>query len=216
MSTPNFLIFDLDGTLSDPALGICRSINYALEAFAYPPIDEGSVSNYIGPPLDFSFRAITRSDDEAHIAALVAKYRERYATVGYAENQLYPGIAEVIAQLAARFPLALCTAKRLDFAEQILHLFELHPYFSVLNGGEVGKIKDRQLEEMLRAGQVGTASVMIGDRAVDVQAAHSNQLRAVAVGWGHGTADELHAAQPEALVARPEQLLELAPNWLRE
>ncbi len=86
MNLQSLLIFDLDGTISNPTLGILRSINHALAAFGYPEIDEHEVSQYIGPPLDATFRQIAPSASEDAIVGMVAKYRERYGDVGYAEN----------------------------------------------------------------------------------------------------------------------------------
>ncbi len=88
MSPTSFLIFDLDGTISDPAVGIGRSINYALQHFGYPIIQDHEVPQYIGPPLDATFHALSGNVSSEHIAALVAKYRERYADVGFSENML--------------------------------------------------------------------------------------------------------------------------------
>src|ERR1039457_1455605 len=91
-----FCIFDLDGTISDPAVGIGRSLNYALQGFGYSPIEESEVSQFIGPPLDQTFESIVGSATPGHIAALVFKYRERYADVGFSENVIYPGIPEAL------------------------------------------------------------------------------------------------------------------------
>lgn len=88
------LIFDLDGTLSDPAVGIGRSLNYALEALGYRFITADDVFKFVGPPLDWAFRQIVPDASDETVRALVAKYRERYGDVGYAENVLYAGIAE--------------------------------------------------------------------------------------------------------------------------
>jgi len=210
MKTSAFLIFDLDGTISDPAAGIGRSLNYALEAFGYPTLEEHEVSQYIGPPLDQTFRQLTRSTSQEHILSLVTKYRERYSDVGYAENLLYPGIPEALAHLAAEGkPLGVCTSKPVNFAERILTLFQLREYFTFVNGGEVGVHKEYQLRGLIAEGSVGQASAMIGDRAVDVQAARANGLRSVGVLWGHGSEDELTAAAPELLLQFPEQLMHL-------
>ena len=86
MNEHPLLIFDLDGTLSDPAVGIGRSINHALAAFDYPAVDEQAISQYIGPALDVVFRRIAPAASEVTIHGMVAKYRERYGKVGYAEN----------------------------------------------------------------------------------------------------------------------------------
>ena len=95
------LIFDLDGTLSDPSVGIGRSLNYALEAFGYRRVSERELSRYIGPPLDWAFRDIVPDASPDRVLALVAKYRERYRDVGYAENTVYPGIADALAGISS-------------------------------------------------------------------------------------------------------------------
>ena len=103
-SSPAFshIVFDLDGTISDPLVGIWRSINHALSSFGYPELGREEAAVCIGPPLDESFARISQSPSPAHIADLVARFRERYADVGYAENQLYPGVAEALEALSAR------------------------------------------------------------------------------------------------------------------
>jgi phosphoglycolate phosphatase len=204
------LIFDLDGTISDPAVGIARSISYALSTFGYATLPEQGISRYIGPPLDEIFAQITASTSPAHVSALVGKYRERYAEVGYSENVIYPGVARALEQLVARrVPLGLCTSKRADLAGQVLALFGIREHFQFVNGGDVGTRKERQLSALLSNGIIGPRSTMIGDRAVDVFAAHANDLRSVAVLWGHGSRAELEAARPGLLLESPEQLVEL-------
>ena len=119
-------VFDLDGTISDPAEGIHRSLDYALGAFGHAPIREGELSRFIGPPLDQTFSALVAGATPDHIAALVAKYRERYSDVGFAENVVYPGMPAVLRELdAAGVGLGLCTSKRADFADRILRRFGL-------------------------------------------------------------------------------------------
>ena len=210
MSPPPFLVFDLDGTISDPAVGIGRSINYALQHFGYSAIQDDEVPQYIGPPLDSSFKSITGNSSPDHIAALVSKYRERYADVGFSENTLYSGIPEALESLASQgVPLALCTSKRVDFAESILRLFGLRHHFRFLSGGEIGVHKWQQLAGMLADASISSKSIMIGDRAVDIEAARSNGLGSVGVLWGHGSLEELTAANPSALLTAPQQLAEL-------
>jgi phosphoglycolate phosphatase len=209
MNPPPFLIFDLDGTISDPAVGIGRSINYALQHFGYRTIQDHDVSQYIGPPLDATFHALTGNASPDHIAVLVAKYRERYADVGFSENTLYPGIPQVLEALASEgIPIALCTSKRVDFAESILRLFGLRHHFRFLSGGEIGVHKWQQLADMLANDSISPKSIMIGDRAVDIEAARANGLTSVGVLWGHGSLEELTAANPFALVSHPHQLTE--------
>ena len=201
------LIFDLDGTLSDPAVGIGRSLNYALDAFGYRRISAREISRYVGPPLDWAFRQIVPDASDDTVLALVAKYRERYRDVGYAENTLYPGIADALARLSSDgVHMGVCTSKRRDFAEQILELFGLRPHFNFVNGGDVGVGKGDQLRALLEQGTVRPTSTMIGDRAVDIEAARANGLGAVGVLWGHGTKAELLGAGPDRLLESPVEL----------
>lgn len=210
MNAANFLVFDLDGTISDPAVGIGRSINYALEHFGYATIADDTVSQYIGPPLDVSFKSITGNTSPDHVAALVAKYRERYADVGYSENLLYPGVSEALDALTSDcVPIGLCTSKRVDFAESILQLFGLRHHFHFLSGGEIGVLKKQQLAALLAERTISPASIMIGDRAVDIDSAKSNNMRSVGVLWGHGSMEELQAAGPGQLLEAPHQLVDL-------
>lgn len=208
--TPDFLLFDLDGTLSDPQDGITRSINHALQTHGHATHPAQALLGYIGPPLDESFRELASTDDPAHIRALVDTYRERYGDVGYAENVVYPGVPEALASLASRgVTMGLCTSKRVDFAERILELFGLRQYFSLLSGGDIGVQKWQQLATLRVGRAVPDGSVMIGDRAVDLVAAHRNGLRSGAVTWGHGSREELMNESPHHVFDRPGDWLSL-------
>lgn len=205
------LVFDLDGTISNPALGIARSINYALSAFDYAPIAEDSVSEYIGPGIDNAFRKLVPAAGDDRVAQLVAKFRKRYGDVGYSENVLYPGIAEALGDLLGRgIRLGLCTTKRADFAERILRHFELRDCFRFVSGGDVGIDKHQQLRKLLLDGSISPRASMIGDRASDITAAHANGLYSVGVLWGHGTEAEFIEAEAQLLLSRPHQITELA------
>ena len=211
MGAQPFHIFDLDGTLSDPSVGIGRSLNHALQHFGHAPISAKDVSQYIGPPLDQIFQSRIAGVSAGHVVELVAKYRERYAEVGFAENVIYPGIAEALYALdAAGIPLGLCTSKRTDFAESILELFGLRDYFRFVSGGDIGIRKTDQLATLLEEGAIGASATMIGDRSIDILAARENRLKSVAVLWGHGTREELEGAVPDVFVEAPHELLALA------
>lgn len=207
MQLPRILIFDLDGTISDPATGICRCLNYSLKTFGYPEVTVQDVAPYIGPPLDVSFRQLTGETSGERIAAMVVKYRERYGRVGYAENTLYKGIPQAILALSdAGIPLGVCTSKRADFAEKILGMFAIRQYFSFVSGGDVGVKKESQLRELLDTGAIGKNAVMIGDRAVDILAAQANGLASVGVLWGYGSRSELEGVGPGKILELPEDL----------
>lgn len=201
------LIFDLDGTISDPRLGISRCINYALVAHGFPEVSAEVVVAEIGPPLDETFKKFQPESDPEMISSLVAKYRERYAEAGYAENELYPRIADEVRALYARgIRLGVCTSKRKDFAEKILVLFDLLPHFAFVDGGEVGLKKREQLAGLLESGVIDEGAVMVGDREVDVLAAQANGLRSVGVLWGFGSPQELSAVGPSVIISEVGEL----------
>ncbi len=210
-SAHDLLLFDLDGTLSDPLLGFARSMNYALAHFGHKPLEMSACSAYIGPPLDESFAAITGVTSPSQIKALVAKYRERYADIGFSENTVYPGIPETLETLAeSGIPIAVCTSKRKDFAERILEMFGLRECFLFVSGGDIGIEKWQQIEALLARGSISTSSVMIGDRSIDIAAARKNGLYSAGVLWGHGSKAELESEQPNYLFASPIDLQSLA------
>lgn len=204
------LIFDLDGTISDPKEGIVRSLNYALLSHGFERQNEDFLATFIGPPLDSTFKQLMQSHDDALILSLVRKYRERYSEIGFAENILYEGIPDVLERLSsAGFKLGVCTSKRVDFAERILSLFELRDCFQFINGGEVGVEKWQQLADLKRKSQIDTNALMIGDRYVDLTAAHKNGLAAAGVLWGYGSHAELEEHEPAYLFTSPRGLLKL-------
>ncbi len=204
----DLLVFDLDGTLSDPLEGIGRSINFALEHFGLPTHELSALAKYIGPPLHEAFMEMT-AGDAALSQQLVEKYRERYATIGYAENFLYPGIEETLATLSeANVPMGVCTAKRIDFAERVLELFQIRKYFQFVDGGDSNTPKWKQMERLVAQGKVSTASLMIGDRAFDMIAAHRSGLAAAGVLWGYGSREELASESAEYFLNTPSELLQ--------
>ncbi|MEM7015798.1 MAG: HAD-IA family hydrolase [Pseudomonadota bacterium] len=207
---PPTLILDLDGTISDPSLGITRSINYALEQHDLPTVSDALAAKAIGPPLDHSFLKFAPKSSHDTITSLVGAYRERYAEVGYAENIVYPDIPGVLETLHSKgIRLGVCTSKRVDFAHQILALFDLTDYFDFVSGGEIGISKGMQLAELLEAETINEKAIMIGDRAVDITAAHQNELHAVGVLWGFGDYAELSAESPWRILKEVKELLQL-------
>ena len=208
--TPCELIFDLDGTLTDPALGFVRSVNFSLESHGISPIEEENLKKFIGPPLDGAFREILNLDQDKDVSSFVIKYRERYSEVGFSENILYDGIPDVLVALRGLgFRLGVCTSKRVDFAERILTLFDIRDHFDFVNGAEVGIKKSSQLEELTNQNFVDSRSVMIGDRHVDIEAAKMNSMRSVGVLYGYGSKQEIENAHPEWIAIDPKALLNI-------
>lgn len=201
------LLFDLDGTISDPLEGFVRSINYALEAYGHSPYPASALSAYIGPPLEMTLQTLSGTDDDRTVTELVKKYRERYAAIGYAENTVYPGIREALTLLSDNdVPMGVCTTKRQDFAEKILRRFDLREHFRFVSGGDVGINKQHQIATLLAANTITHDTIMIGDRAIDLQAAHQNRLLSAGVLWGYGTRSELESAAPQHLLVHPGEL----------
>jgi phosphoglycolate phosphatase len=212
MSSRNhdLLLFDLNGTLSDPIKGISRSINYALTHFGFQTRELTELAAYIGPPLDQAFKELTGVSDDIQVRAFVAKYRERYTEVGFSENVLYPGIVKMLQHLhEAKMPMAICTSKREDFATRILELFEIRKYFLFVSGGEIGTHKWQQIETLFAQQKINQSSLMIGDRAVDLLAARKNGLPSACVLWGYGSESELFAENPNYIFCFPAELLSL-------
>lgn len=205
------LIFDLDGTISDPSLGIFRCINHALRSHGFAEVAREAVAAQIGLPLDEIFRKFRPEAGEALISSLISTYRQSYAESGYAENELYPGVPGVLRELSGRgVRLGVCTSKRKDFADKILSMFDLMPYFSFVYGGDTGIRKRDQLSSLIRSGSIDRRAVMIGDREVDISAARANGLRSVGVLWGFGDKDELSGAGADMVISEPDELGRLA------
>ena len=194
------LIFDLDGTLSDPALGVVRCMNFALTSFDQPPRADHEIKRHIGPPLEQILALLSDNDDPAYVSALAARYRERYAELGYRENNLYPEAQATLAALKNfGFRLGVCTSKLRPSALKILELFELVRFFDFISGPLANETKSEQLRDLLQSGTIDSDALMIGDRAIDMQAAHENRLQSAGVLWGYGDREELESEQPAFL-----------------
>ncbi|MDE7298252.1 MAG: HAD family hydrolase [Lachnospiraceae bacterium] len=199
-----YLLFDLDGTLTDPKEGITKCFQYALEAFGIAPPAADELTWVIGPPLMESFmQGCGFSEERAKEAT--AKYRERYEPVGWQENQAYPGIADELARLReAGFVLALATSKPEHMAERILEHFGLADYFEVIGGASRDLSRTRK-EEVLRytLDRLGVEDMdevlMIGDRKYDVEGAGQLGIPCLGVTWGYGSREELEKAGATAI-----------------
>ncbi|TDR75941.1 HAD family hydrolase [Photobacterium lutimaris] len=205
------LIFDLDGTISDPKVGVVRSMNHALIAHGYPARNEDEIARYIGPPLDRIFMDLVGSKQSSLILELVATFRQRYADIGYSENQLYVGMRDTLDTLKSegKYRLGVCTSKRVDFACKILALFGLLEHFEFVDGGDVGVEKWQQLQALKEQGVITEKSLMIGDRYVDLTAAHKNGLTSAGVLWGYGSKMELETHMPAFIFSKPQELTQL-------
>lgn len=198
------LVFDLDGTLSDPLDGIWRSVNHALDRYGVEPVPRERFGAFIGPPIDTTFRSLVPEADAATVMSLVAAYRDRYGSIGYTENRLYAGVPEALETLRdAGYRCGVCTSKRVDIARRVIDHFGLAHHVDFVDGGDVGVSKSHQLRRLLAGGRIDATALMIGDRASDLDAASANALRGIGVTWGFGGRDELQRAGPWAVVDTP-------------
>ena len=194
------VIFDLDGTLTDPMQGITRSVRYALRHFGIEVADLRELTPFIGPPLADSFKErYGMTDTEAETA--VAKYREYYAPKGIFENEVYPGIPSLLADTAAAGCVnVMATSKPTPFARQIAAHFGLEPYFRLISGSTLDGRRTTKADVIRHAlGELEIApreAVMIGDRRYDVEGAAETGLDSPAAGWGYAQPGELEAAHP--------------------
>ena len=120
-----YILFDLDGTLTDPREGITKSVQYALDKMGISEPDLSSLEHFIGPPLYDEFRRCYNMDDQQAKTA-VAAYRERFGTVGWTENILFDGVPELLIALHdAGKKIAIASSKPTVFVRKILHMFEI-------------------------------------------------------------------------------------------
>ena len=210
MSSP-VLLFDLDGTLTDPKPGIVGCIKYALDQLARPCPPDAALAAFIGPPLRGTFATLLESSDKALIEAAMTLYRERFADTGLFENQVYQGIPLMLAETGRRASAAfVATAKPTVYAERIVRHFGLDQHFTGIYGAELdGRFDNKAdlLAHVLMAEKIPAATaVMIGDRAVDIIAARANGARSIGVLWGYGSEAELVDAGADILCAAPSEL----------
>ena len=211
MSTRTTLLFDLDGTLTDPKEGITKCIAHALTRMGRtpPPLDELAFA--IGPPLRPTFGRLLETDDRELIEAALAAYRERFATTGLFENALYANIRESL-QVAhgAGHRLFLATSKPHVYATRILDHFGIAPLFSGIYGAELDGRRDDKGELIAhlleREALVSTNCRMFGDRLHDVIGAAKNGIGTVGVTWGYGSHEELTTAGARVLCHAPRDL----------
>lgn len=214
MTAHQVLLFDLDGTLTDPKVGITKSIQYALTQFGINETDLATLTSFIGPPLTESFHK-HYGLDAAQAVQAVLFYREYFTNGGMYENAVYPGIVNLLTALAAQGKrLLVATSKPTVFAEQILAHFRLDTYFEQIIGSNLDGTRTTKTEIIAYAlaempTDIRHTAIMIGDRKHDICGARDNGLPSIAVGYGYGTLDELVAATPMYLVHTVEQLAKL-------
>lgn len=195
----DLILFDLDGTLTDPKEGITSCVRYALEAFGIYEDDMSKLLTFIGPPLYDSFKEVYGfSHDAANLA--VEKYRERFSTVGLFENVALDGAAEMLKSLKENGKtLALATSKPYVFAKKIVEKYAMAEYFDYMVGSELDgtrNYKDEVIREVLSQAGCKDLSrvVMVGDRKQDIIGAKKCGIASIGVRCGYAEENELENA----------------------
>lgn len=206
MDEKNYLLFDLDGTLTDPFIGITRSVQHALAYYGIVENNLQRLAPFIGPPLIDSFQEMYQFSEEQAKEA-VNHYREYFSEKGWCENEVYPGIPELLKRLQEEGRrLYVATSKPTPFAVNILEHFNLSRYFESIEGATLDHTRSQKTEVMqYLLAQAGITekgkAVMIGDRKFDVIGAHEVGMECIGVLYGYGSREELVAAKADYIVS---------------
>jgi phosphoglycolate phosphatase len=201
MKTYNYVLFDLDGTLTDPKLGITQCVQYALKKFEINVTNLDDLECFIGPPLDESFREYYGLNEAESIQA-VEFYRERFRSVGMYENEVIEGIRDMLQSLTQDgVELHVATSKPTVFAEKILQHFKLDHFFVSIIGSNLNGTRSKKAEiiQHILDSQPHvekTSVIMVGDRKHDIIGANLVGIDSVGVTFGYGSEEELLAANP--------------------
>lgn len=209
-----YVLFDLDGTLTDPGVGITKSVQYALKSYGIDVPDLSVLYPFIGPPLKDSFMKYYGFSPEKSMEA-IGRYREYFTTAGMFENVVYDGIPQMLTHLkAAGKTLLVATSKPEAFAVQILEHFHLMSYFAFVGGASMDEVrvkKSEVIEYILESVCITDRSqaVMVGDREYDVFGARQCGIDTIGVLFGYGSRKELEQAEAWKIAGTVEELEKL-------
>lgn len=201
-----YVLFDLDGTLTDSARGIKNCIKYSCERMNLAIPSEEVLDTFLGPPLAEKYAEVFGLTAEKAQEA-VDVYRERFAPIGLFENDVYDGVTEMLRCLKnAGCILGVATSKPEIYAKKILDHFDLTKYFDVLVGTDlVGGKHDKTdvMKEALSKMNPTEKAIMVGDRCFDIESAHILDVYSLAVTYGYGTDEEIRKAKPDFVAETP-------------
>ena len=214
-----YILFDLDGTLTNPKEGITKCVQYALRHFGIERECDELIS-FIGPPLKEQFMQYASLSEEDGIKA-VEIYRERFAPIGLFENELYDGIIPMLEELKKQGKvLSLATSKPTVFAEKIVEKYGIMPYLSCLVGSELdGRNTDKaKVIELVmqKLGATKENTIMVGDREHDVIGALKNDIECVGVSYGYAAEGELEKSGVMTVADSPYELLKILSETVKE
>lgn len=206
-----YVLFDLDGTLTDPKEGITKAVQYALKKQGIEIENRNVLEPFIGPSLKYSFMEFYNLSEEKAIRA-IEDYREYFRPIGIFENEVYPGIVKLLGQLKENgAQLFIATSKPTEFAVKIAEHFELDKYFTEIVGSELDGTrveKDEVIGYILDKHGLHEkdAVIMVGDRKFDILGAAKHEIKAIGVCYGYGSYEELSEAGAFCIVDTVEAL----------
>lgn len=208
------VLFDLDGTLTDPGIGITNSVAYALRKWGIEPPPRTELFKFIGPPLADSFSKFYGfSPEDAEKS--VEYYREYFRDRGLYENEIYPGAEAILKALkAGGRKVVLATSKPEEFAKRILEYFHIDGYFDFVAGASMDSSRNKKgdvIAYALRDAKITDLknAVMVGDREHDILGARENGLDSIGVLFGYGSREELKAAGATHIAEKMEDILKI-------
>jgi phosphoglycolate phosphatase len=208
------ILFDLDGTLTDPYQGITKCITHALLALGRPAPPQEKLKWCIGPPLKNSFAKLLATEDDNLAEEAVAIYRERFSSIGLFENELYEGISNTLLALQEKGNiLYVATSKPTIYAIKILEYFNIQHYFKTIHGSDLDGTRSDKSDLisyiLSREEIISSKTMMVGDRKHDMIGAKANGVCGVGVLWGYGTRDELEYSGANTCIGHPMELTRL-------
>jgi phosphoglycolate phosphatase len=214
------VLFDLDGTLTDPKPGITRSIQYALSKLGYKYLDADELHWCIGPPLKSSFSQLLQTTDETLLEQAISLYRERFSPIGLFENSLYPEIPEALKIIRSiGYQTFVATSKPQIYATRIIEYFNLASLFDGVYGSELNGNKsvkgDLIFHILERESLLPSGVVMVGDRSHDIIGAKHNNIASIGVTYGYGTREELEAHNADLIADSTDEIPTLLPLIFR-
>ena len=206
-----YVLFDLDGTLTNSEGGIKRCINYAMEKIGKSKLSDEVLNSMIGPPFVVSMKAIGLTDEETTNA--IAHYRSQYAIDGWNDNVVYDGIVQMLSALYSKgLKLSLATSKPMRFAEKIMDYFDMTKYFVFLGAADTDNKIGSKIEAIVyffKTLEITDRSkvLMIGDRKYDVEGANLAGIDCGGVLWGFGDREELTNAGAKYIFEKPSDVI---------
>ncbi|MDO9567438.1 MAG: HAD hydrolase-like protein [Candidatus Desulfaltia sp.] len=198
------VLFDLDGTLTDPKDGITRCIQFSLDHFDVNVPQADQLTWCIGPPLIESFSNLLNTTDKTILDQALSKYRKRFSETGIFENVIYPGVTPSLRRIKkAGFKVFLATSKPEVFASQILDHFNLTEFFNAIHGSELnGRLSNKSelVAHILDCENLDPkATLIVGDRVYDIIGGKNNGIMTAAVSYGYGTPEEITSSKPDVI-----------------